>query len=158
MAMKFFMQFDGIQGDVQETGHQDKIEGYAFTHNISIPRDEKTGLPVGQSKHGAVEVVTNLGKHYPELQELADSGKHIGQVVIEFPIVNKEGKQAIDSKITLKNVQVQSATIEVPNVLVAGNEAIKATQRLNLTYDSIDWDHSEGKAGSANPQNRSSRV
>ena len=82
MPMPFHMTVEGtnqgnIEGSCDQQGREGTILCQAYIHEISIPRDVQSGLPVGKRVHHPATVTKVFDKSSPKLAQALTSGEQV---------------------------------------------------------------------------------
>lgn len=143
MAITIYMTAQGatqgaIQGDVKQQGRENTILGYALDHNVEIPRDTHTGLPIGQRIHGPLVITTEIGKHTPKIFQACCTGEPLS-ITLDFYRINDKGLEEKYYTVKLTKAIVIDSKEWFPETFVADNKPYKHMQTISMSYESIVW-------------------
>lgn len=143
MAMTIYMTVTGasqgaIEGEVEQTGRDGTILGYALEHKMEIPRDTHTGLPVGQRIHHPLIITTDIGKHSPKLFQACATGEPLS-VELDFYRINDKGLELKYYTVKLTSAIVVDIREWFPETFLPENKTYKHMQTTSMTYEGIVW-------------------
>ncbi|MFH1863008.1 MAG: Hcp family type VI secretion system effector [bacterium] len=144
MAMTGYLKLTGmnqgpIQGDCKQLGHEDTILVYEFDHEISIPRDNLTGLPTGQRLHRPFAITKHIDNASPKLCQACTSGEQFSEVILEFYRINERGLEEHYYTIKLENAIVVDLQTFKPMTLVEETKSLHDMEKVSFTYRKIIW-------------------
>jgi len=129
-------------GELTTPGHEDEVLALAVTHSLEIPLDIHTGLPSGQRKHGAMNVVKAAGPSSVLVNQALVNGEQL-TVRIRF-FKDDGGGETHYMTIELEN----AVLVSVKPRAVNSNEQSPATpphlDTVSFIYGSITWTWVEG--------------
>lgn len=143
MAMTIYMTVTGasqgaIKGEVTQTGRDGTIMGYALEHNMEIPRDTHTGLPVGQRIHHPLIITTALGMHSPKLFQSCSTGEQLS-VTLDFYRINDKGLEEKYYTVQLTKAIVIDIKEWFPETFLPENKTYHHMQTIAMSYEKIVW-------------------
>jgi type VI secretion system secreted protein Hcp len=143
-----YIQFDGIKGEAQDSGHKDWVKVLTVSQIITRPVASTAGSLRSHERAtvGDVVIVKEVDKSSPPLYEHACDGKHIAKVVIELTTSVGAGKDATFLKYTLENVIISSVSMNGSG----GAGGHRPSESVSLNFQKIKWEYTPyDKAGKA---------
>jgi len=139
----FFMKFDGIEGESQDSKHKGDLDIESFSFGVSNASSVGTGggSGAGRAEFHEFSFVANLSKASPKLKLACIEGTHIKEVTL---FVRKAGGEQNDF-LTFKMNDVMVTHYHV------GASELHPTEQVQLSYGEIEMEYKEqdstGKTG-----------
>lgn len=127
---------DGVS-DIQ--GREDSVLVQAVDHDVHIPRDPQTGLPVGKRVHGPLKVTKSYDKASPKCYQALCSGEQFNDVTIKYYRINPQGMEEHYFTIALRDAILVDIRNWVPNALDPNLSQFKHMEDYSFTYRNIRW-------------------
>lgn len=149
MAYEFYVTIKGttqgdFKGESPRKGHEAKIPGLSYNHEITSPRDVATGMASGKRQHKPITFTKEWGASSPMLFLALVTNEVLTSVKFEFFQTSKEGKEIVYYTITLTNATVS----RIAQTTGTGESASSAKtvsvndthelEHISLTYQKID--------------------
>ncbi len=143
MAMTIYMTATGasqgdIKGEVAQSGRTGTILGYALAHNMEIPRDTHTGLPVGQRIHHPLTITTAIGMHSPKFFQACSTGEQLS-ITLDFYRINDKGMEEKYYTVQLTKAIVIDIKEWFPETFLPENKTYHHMQTISMSYEKIVW-------------------
>jgi len=143
MPMPFHMTVEGntqgaMDGSCDQQGREGTILCQAFDHEISIPRDPQTGLPVGKRLHKPMVITKMYDKSSPKLNQALTSGEQL-QVELKWYRIDPTGVEEHYYTIRLEEAILVSMKAWTPNCLDPLKEGFSHMEDAAFTYSKIIW-------------------
>ena len=143
MPMPFHMTVEvttqgTIEGSCDQQGREGTILCQAYDHQISIPRDPQTGLPVGKRVHHPLVVTKVFDKSSPKLAQALTSGERL-TVELKWYRIDPTGVEEHYYTIKLEDAIVVSIKGWTPNCLDPVKESFSHMEDVAHTYTKIIW-------------------
>ena len=144
MPMPCYLTLEGqnqgkIEGSCEVQGHEGKILVQAVEHNIEIPKNPQTGLPVGKRQHLGIVLTKEIDKSSPKILQALSAGEQMKTVTLEFYRISPKGTEEKYYTIQLSNAAVVSSKLWVPNCLSPDNRQYGHMEDIGMTYEKIVW-------------------
>jgi type VI secretion system secreted protein Hcp len=144
MAMTSYLTMTGtnqgaIEGDCKQTGHEKTILVYEFEHEITIPRDNLSGMPSGQRVHRPFVITKQIDSASPKLNQACCSGEVLTEVALEFYRINDRGLEELYYTIKLENAIVVDMKCYKPMTLIEETKPLHDMEKVSLSYEKIIW-------------------
>jgi type VI secretion system secreted protein Hcp len=149
----FYMKLsNGLDGESQDSKHQNWIELLSFSHDIKQPASATVGTAGGgttaRTQHGDYTISKYVDISSPKLYEFASSGQHVDTVSIEM--MRAAGADRV------KYMQVDMTDVVISMVAPSGGAtATDSTQNVDetqfpvetvkLNYSQIKWTYTQQK-------------
>ena len=112
MALDFYVQINGIDGQSNDKGHSKWIEAIAFSHGSKQQiASERATAVAGRGTFEPFIFVHEIDKATPKLQQFCMSGQKIDKVKVEVCSA-VAGVQTPVYEVTLEQVKVISAKVQ----------------------------------------------
>jgi type VI secretion system secreted protein Hcp len=112
MALDFYVQINGIDGQSNDKGHSKWIEAIAFSHGSKQQiASERATAVAGRGTFEPFVFVHEIDKATPKLQQFCMSGQKIDKVKVEVCSA-VAGVQTPVYEVTLEQVKVISAKVQ----------------------------------------------
>ncbi len=143
MPMPFHMTVGGatqgpIEGSCDQEGREGTILCQAYDHQIDIPRDTQSGLPVGKRVHGPLTITKVFDKASPKLAQALTSGEQL-EVELKWYRIDATGIEEHYFTIKLEDAIVVGMKAWTPNCLDATKEGFSHMEDVSYTYTKIIW-------------------
>jgi len=156
MAFDAYLQIDGIKGESTDSEHKDWIEVLSYSTPIGQPAAAAAGSTSGRVTHQPFQIVKRTDLASPKLYEMASTGKHIKEVIVE--LMRASGGTPV------KYMEIKMTDVIISNVSSAGRggQAPPAhpspptlqnlekpvaspllTESVSFNYGSIQWTYSK---------------
>ncbi len=134
MALDFYVQIDGIDGQSNDKGHSKWIEAIAFSHGAKqqIASERATSV-AGRGVFEEFAFVHEVDKATPKIQQFCMSGQKIDKVKIEVCSA-VAGIQTPVYEVTLEQVKIIGAHIEA-----GAGEQPPVVERVSLAAGKATW-------------------
>jgi type VI secretion system secreted protein Hcp len=141
--MPFHMTVEGttqgtIEGSCDQQGREGTILCQAFDHQISIPRDPQSGLPVGKRVHHPLVITKVFDKSSPKLAQALTSGERLS-VELKWYRIDPTGVEEHFYTIKLEDAIVVTMKDWTPNCLDPVKESFSHMEDVAYTYTKIIW-------------------
>ncbi len=133
-----------IKGSCQQGGDKkDKILVYGIKHDVTIPRDNLTGLPTGQRVHSPFVITKSVDKASPNLYKLCTTGEHC-DVEVDYYRIKEDGTEEKYYTVKLADAIVVAMNHWKLNVLNPDNKPFEDSEDVAFTYSKITWNFADG--------------
>ena len=151
MALNAYLTLVGaktgaIRGSVTQKGREGKIMVIAVDHELSSPRDPRTGSPTGGAlMHNPIRITKELDKSSPLLERVLTTNENLTTWELQF----------WTPSLTL-GTEIQHYTMKLMNATIAGIEfrmlnnknpdlmKYAEFEEVTFTYQRIDWTWTDG--------------
>ncbi len=143
MPMPFHMTVEGqnqgtIEGSCDQQGREGTVLCQALEHEIKIPRDPQSGLPVGKRVHNPLTITATMEKSTPALAQALTSGERL-TVELKFYRIDPTGVEEHYYTIKLEEAITVAMRSWIPNCLDPVKESFSHMVDLSFTYTKIIW-------------------
>ena len=134
MALDFYVQINGIDGQSNDKGHSKWIEAIAFSHGSKQQiASERATAVAGRGTFEPFIFVHEIDKATPKLQQFCMSGQKIDKVKVEVCSA-VAGVQTPVYEVTLEQVKVISAKVQAGQ---AGFSSDNTSAAGKITWKSV---------------------
>jgi type VI secretion system secreted protein Hcp len=149
MAYEFYVTTKGtrqgaFKGESPRKGHENKVAGITYRHEIQSPRDVATGQASGKRQHKPIVFTKEWGASSPQYFLALVTNETLPEVLFQFIKTSKEGKEVIYYTIKLTNATVSN----IRYMTGTGESATSAKttaaydthelEEISFTYQRID--------------------
>lgn len=103
-----------IKGSVEVFDRENSIEIISFTHGLSIPTDDHTGILTGTRIHSALEFEKEFDSSSPYLYKAVATGQTLKSAEIKWYRINHAGQEEEYFNMFLEGVKVLGIAGERP--------------------------------------------
>jgi type VI secretion system secreted protein Hcp len=152
VASTFFVTIEGtkqgvFKGESQGERSKDKISGYAFSYEVTSPRDVATGQASGKRQYSPVTFVKEWGAASPQLFQAAVTNEVLKSVLFEFVRTNPDGEEEIFETVKLSNATVSHIKDSFDGRNGGGDHGPSGPtmEEVALTFQKIEIENKPGK-------------
>ena len=132
-----------IEGSCNMIGREGSIIIYGFGHNIKIPTDPTSGLPSGKRIHVPLQILKEIDKSTPLLNQALCAGEHLNGR-IWFYRIGSEGNEEHYYTIEFEDALITKVAPSLPTVFLPENERYRLMEIVTFTYKKIRWTWEDG--------------
>ena len=134
MALQFYLEIPGINGDCQDADHKNHFDVSDWNTGLHHPSNVKQGgsTATGKTTFSDMSVVTHLDNGAPDLFGKVSSGGHIDKATL------KCYKGAADARVNYLNVKLEDLVVSGFNVHASG-ERPTAQYSFNFAKMTIEY-------------------
>jgi len=119
------------------SGDEDRMEIYAFSHEVASPRDAASGLPTGKRQHKPFTVIKPVDKSTPLIFNLLTNNENITSWELKCWKLGRAGKRPhLYKTVKLSAPAVVGVVSESP--YETGANGIEV-EKVDFVYDTIAW-------------------
>ncbi len=140
-AMDYYLQIEGISGDVVDGPYKGSIEVQSWSWGTSNVVEPQSGLPTGKRQHKPMTLVKRIDKSSPQLYEKIVQGKHFTEVHIVMVKNRASGQPETVGTITLSDVVITSIRSDggIDNDCDGESEDVDL-ETVSLVFQKISWE------------------
>jgi type VI secretion system secreted protein Hcp len=139
---KVSMAVDGFRGDDGIVGSAADL--LAFSHEVDIPTDDRTGQPAGSRRHSPVSVMKRVNAASPSFARALAASQLITSVRFEFYKMDQRGVDVRYATVVLEDARLVSSRIEkIWETADNGEIARTPVEYLDFIYTLIRWKNDE---------------
>ena len=116
---------------------------YRIEHEVEIPKDTHTGLPVGQRIHHPLTVFKAMDVASPKLYKALCTGEHC-DVTLDYYRIKEDGTEDKYFTIKLEQAIIVDMTQETPYTFLPDNKPYHNMESVSFTYSKITWTFNDG--------------
>jgi len=138
MAVFMFLTADGIEGEIQSTGHEGAIEVFKYDISVAQPSSSVSasgGIVGGQADFGNLMIEKIIDKTTPNLALYCASGKPIAKVQLDLCEANE------DKTIFMSYILEGCMITKVEAGGESKTEEIKPLETISFAYGKITWEY-----------------
>jgi type VI secretion system secreted protein Hcp len=150
MALNAYLALVGqrtgaIKGSVTQKGREGKIMVIAVDHELSSPRDPRTGLPMGPLMHNPIRITKELDKSSPLLERVMTTNENLTTWELQFWALSPTlGTEIQHYTMRLTNANIAGIEFHMPNNKHPDLQRYTEFEEVTFTYQRIDWTWTEG--------------
>jgi type VI secretion system secreted protein Hcp len=133
-------KFGKIAGSCVQEGHKDEMLVFAFSHEVTIPRDIATGQPSGKRQHKPLVITKELDQASPLLSQACVDGDRIKNAKLKFYRIH-QGLEEHYYTVEIKNAVIVDVKDWMPNTMDPNFQHYGHMQDVSFTYEEINWTH-----------------
>ncbi len=135
-------------GNKFQSDHTDESTVFAFDHNITVPRDPRSGQPTGNRVHQALQITKPLDAASPLLGNSVCTGEMLPKCEFKFWRTNVQGQQEHYYTITLTDGIIVDITAHTPLITDQSLGYREHEETISFSYRKIEFNHViSGKTG-----------
>lgn len=149
MALNAYLTLTGesqgkVIGSCTQSGREDMMEIYGFSHEVLSPRDAASGTPTGKRQHKPIVITKAIDKATPLLMRMLATNENIPSWKIDFYRPSKKGAEEQYYSIELKNASIESIRPEQLNNKYPENMPHELREHVAFVYQKIVWTWNDG--------------
>jgi type VI secretion system secreted protein Hcp len=150
MALNAYLTLVGaktgpIRGSVTQKGREGKIMVIAVDHELSSPRDPRTGLPTGALMHNPIRITKELDKSSPLLERVLTTNENLTTWELQFWAPSPTlGTEIQHYTMRLTNANIAGIEFHMPNNKNPDLQRYTEFEEVTFTYQRIDWTWTDG--------------
>ena len=138
-----------FMGGITQKGREGKIGVIAVDHDISSPRDPRSGLPTGRRMHRPVKVTIELDRAAPLIYNALSTNENLPEVTLDFWTPQLKAGTGVGTEVQHYTIKLINATISdvhfiMPNVRVAESARLPEMIEVSFTYQKVEWIWKDG--------------
>ncbi|MDH5232480.1 MAG: Hcp family type VI secretion system effector [Gammaproteobacteria bacterium] len=131
---------DSIGNDYVEE-HADEFLVLGFDHQVTLPRDPRSGKPTGTRVHQPFVVTKAFDKSSPLLYNALTSGENLPTCEMRWYRTSTMGTLENYFTMKLEDAIIVDIRAYMPNVQDPGNASYTHLETVSLAYRKIEWTH-----------------
>jgi len=154
MALNAYLKLKGqkqgeIKGSVVKKGKEKRIEVIAVNHQISTPRDSRSGLASGKRVHQPFIITKPIDKSTPLLYSALANNEMITEFDLQFWTAQNLPKTTTGTEyqhytIKLTNAFISEIKFTMPNNNLPELATLPEYEEISFVYQKIEWIWNDG--------------
>ena len=136
-------------GGITQKGREGKIGVIAVDHDITSPRDARSGQGTGRRMHKPLKVTLELDRATPLIYNALSTNENLPDVTLDFwgpnlRIGTGTGIEVQHYSIKLTNATISDVHFIMPNVRIPDSSHLPEMIEVSFTYQKIEWIWKDG--------------
>jgi type VI secretion system secreted protein Hcp len=149
MALNAYLRLKGqrtgdIRGSVTVKGREGTIMVIAVDHELSSPRDPRSGLPTGSLLHKPIRITKEVDRSSPLLYSVLTDNENLTGWELQFWRPTATGTEVNHYTMRLTNANIADIEFHMPNSRNPDLQRYSEFEELSFTYQRIDWIWTDG--------------
>ena len=128
-------------GNKYQQDHTDEITIIGFEHNITIPRDPTSGMPVGPRVHKPLVITKRYDKSSPLLYDALCRGEKLETAEIKWYRTTMEGTMEHYFTHRLEDALIVDIQAIMELTTNTSLDYRDHEEKISMTYRKIEWEH-----------------
>ena len=136
-------------GGILQRGREGKIGVIAVDHDITSPRDARSGQSSGRRMHKPLKVTLELDRATPLIYNALSTNENLPEVTLDFWGPSLKASTGVGVEVQHYSIKLTNATISdvhfvMPNIRIAENARLTEMIEVSFTYQKIEWIWKDG--------------
>ncbi|HHP7238368.1 type VI secretion system tube protein TssD [Longibacter sp.] len=142
MALECALKYsNGIEGDNLKGGREGTTQVVQVNHRVDIPTDSQRGIPMGERRHGKMNLILEADRAIPSLYQAVCRGEVLEELELMWYRITDDGLQEHYFSHMMTNVRVAAVEMQLPDTQNPELDETGHRAAVDLSYEKILWKH-----------------
>jgi len=128
-----------IEGSSLRKGRENRINLFAFNHNVKLPFQSHRNIGNGPVVHEPLSITKEVDKSTPKLYQALVEKELLTEVKLEWFRFDSKGEENVYYQVILENAHLLSISPWTPKVDASDSDRLRFMEELTFAYEKITW-------------------